>query len=408
MPMLFKYKAKNKNGEIKKGFFSSQEKQQVYDDLRKDGFTLIYLEKIESGKGIFGKIAGCCDKLQRITIEDKMIFIRHLAVMVEAGIALPRALEILKNQVRTPKFKKIVESIASDVRKGKTLASSMSQYPKVFNELFSNMIKAGEESGNLQYILSLLADHLEKEHATIAKVKGALIYPALILLVMIGIAAAMITMVIPKLAGIFIDMGISLPFTTRILINFSLWAKNNSVALIVDLAILLIILKIALSFKFGKRFVHLAQIRLPFFGNIFKKINSARFARVASSLIKSGINISQSLEITSGTLPNIYYRESMLKAAKDVQGGKTLHDALGKFESLYPLLVSQMTEIGEETGKSGEILSKLADFYEEDVDNLTKNISSIIEPVLMIIIGAAVCFFAVSMLMPMYSIIGAV
>jgi len=187
-----------------------------------------------------------------------------------------------------------------------------------------------------------------------------------------------------------------------------LWVKNNFYALLLDILILAAVIKVACSFSVSKRLFYYIQLKLPFFGKLYKKINASRFARITSSLLNAGISVSDSLKITSGTLPNVFYKESLLAAAKEVQAGKTLQESLEKFDFLYPLLVTQMIEIGEETGSSGEILSKLADFYEEDVDNATKNVSSIIEPVLMIVIGIAVGFFAISILMPMYSILGSV
>lgn len=406
--MDFHYKAKNQKGEIKEGEFSYQEKKQVYDQLREGGYVLISLEKISknSSRGLF--LEKISEKFSRISLEDKMIFTRHLAVMIGAGLALPRSLDILKNQARTNKFKNIIEEIAGEIKKGKSLASSFEKFPGVFGTLYSNMIKAGEEGGNLQEILELLAEHMEKENSLRAKVKGALIYPALILVVMAGIAAAMMTMVVPKLAAIFFDMGVKLPFATKILIKISIWAKENFAALLTDFLILAVLIRIVCLFDAVKKIFHFLQLRVPFLGKFYKKINAARFARVASSLINAGIPVSESLKITSGTLPNIYYKESLLLAAKDVQSGKTLQDSLARFDFLYPLLITQMIEIGEETGNSGNILAKLADFYQEDIDNAAKNISSIIEPVLMIVIGFFVGFFALSIMMPMYSILGSV
>jgi len=404
----FKYKAKNKKGEIKEGTFSIQEKKQIYDELRKNGFTLISLEKITKGGkniSIKEKLLG---RIGKITLEDKMIFTHHLSVMAGAGVSLPRALDILKNQARTDKFKNILEAISNDIKKGNTLAGSFAKFPKVFGSLYTNMIRAGEEGGNLQYILDLLSKHLEKENSLKSRIKGALIYPLLILVVMAGIIAVMMTVVVPKLAIMFSEMGVRLPFTTSILITFSLWVKNNFYALLLDILILAAVIKVACSFSVSKRLFYYIQLKLPFFGKLYKKINASRFARITSSLLNAGISVSDSLKITSGTLPNVFYKESLLAAAKEVQAGKTLQESLEKFDFLYPLLVTQMIEIGEETGSSGEILSKLADFYEEDVDNATKNVSSIIEPVLMIVIGIAVGFFAISILMPMYSILGSV
>ncbi len=406
MNKTFEYTAKNNLGEIKNGTFSSDERMQVYDRLKKEGYSVTLLKEVNQNKK--SKFEKWFDKFAWVTLEDKMLFVRHLAVMVDAGITLPRSLGILQHQARTERLKDIIKDIADNVQKGKSLSDSMEVHNKVFGHLFINIIKAGEKGGNLNSTLDLLAEHLEKEHSLMAKIRGAMAYPLMVVFAMVVVGIAMMILVIPKLANMFMELGVTLPLSTRVLINVSLWMKNHSVVAIIFLIVVGIMFKCFLSCSRGKKIFHLIILKIPKISDMVKKINSARFARIASSLIQAGIPLSESLRSTAQTLPNIYYKMSLEKVADEIQKGKNFHDALQEFDELYPLLVTQMAEIGEETGTSGSILAKLADFYEDDIDNFTKNLSSIIEPALMIVIACAVGFLAFAMIQPMYSLMGAI
>jgi len=406
MNKIFEYTAKNNTGEVKKGTFSSDERMRVYENLKQDGYSVSSLKELDQNKQpIFEK---CFNRFSWVTLEDKMLFVRHLAVMVDAGITLPRSLGILQNQARTTRLKNIIKDIADNVQRGKSLSESMESHNKVFGHLFINIVRSGEKSGSLNDTLNLLAKHLEKEHSLMAKIRGAMMYPAMVLFAMVVVGITMMIVVVPKLANMFMELGVTLPLSTTMLINISLWLKNNFVVAIILLIIMAIVLRCFLSRNFGKKIYHLIILKIPKVNIMVKKINSARFARITSSLIQAGIPLSEALRSTAKTLPNIYYKMSLEKTADEIQKGKNFHDALQEFDHLYPLLVTQMAEIGEETGTSGSILSKLADFYEEDIDNFTKNLSSIIEPALMVVIACAVGFLAFAMIQPMYSLMGAI
>jgi len=406
MNKTFEYTAKNNLGEIKKGVFSSDERMQVYENLKREGYSVSSLKELNQRKQ--SSIEKYLNRFSWITLEDKMLFVRHLSVMVDAGITLPRSLGILQHQARTQRLKDIIKDITDSVQQGKSLSDSMEKHDKVFGHLFINIIKAGEKGGNLNGTLDLLAEHLEKEHSLMAKIRGAMFYPATVLFAMIVVGIAMMILVVPKLASMFMELGVTLPVSTRLLIGVSLWMTNNFVVTMIILAIIAIAFKCSLSCKRGKKVFHFIILNIPKVSNMVRKINAARFARIASSLIQAGIPLSESLRSTAKTLPNIYYQMSLEKVADEIQKGKNFHDALQEFDDLYPLLVTQMAEIGEETGTSGSILAKLADFYEEDIDNFTKNLSSIIEPALMVVIACAVGFLAFAMIQPMYSLMGAI
>lgn len=268
------------------------------------------------------------------------------------------------------------------------------------------MIRVGEKGGNLEEVLKNLAQYLKKEHDFISKVRGAMTYPAVIIVAMIGIGITMMIVVMPKITAMFEEMDVNLPITTRILIFITnILSRYFVVAGIVFIVLLFVTIKFLKTQK-GKRTLSWLALRLPVIKKIIQKMNCARFARSFSSLIESGVPIVESLTITSQTVGNFFYSRSLIDVSVDVKKGKNIQESLDKYKNLYPVLVVQMTGVGEQTGELSGIMGRLADFYEEEVSNVTENLASIIEPVLMIVIGAAVGFFAVSMIQPMYSMMG--
>jgi type IV pilus assembly protein PilC len=266
------------------------------------------------------------------------------------------------------------------------------------------MIRVGESSGNLEEVLNILAVQIEREHELMSKVKGALTYPAVVLTAMLGIAVIMLTYVLPKLLGVFTDMKVELPASTKFVIAVSDAFRHHSLLVGIGLVFLIVFLKIFLSTVSGKKFLSFFLLNFPVVKNIVIKINCSRFARTYSSLLKSGVSAIESLRIISRTLTNYYYKEAVKEGVEKIQKGVALSAIIAEKPRIFPVLLTQMLQVGEETGKTEAVLLKLAEFYEEEVNQLSKNISSIIEPILMIVIGAAVGFFAISMLQPMYSI----
>jgi len=384
---------------MKSGETEGKNKSSIVENLRTDGFFVTAIEeksekiKRKTRRAIFGGIS----------LKDKMMFARHLSVMLGSGLSLPRALNIISNQTKNKKFKAVLEGLEKEVKMGNPLADSLEKQA-VFDELSVNMIKVGEVGGNLEEVLKTLADQLEKEHNLMSRVKGAMYYPSVILIVMFGVGIAMMTFVVPKLTTIFQDIKTPLPLSTRLIITVSDFMANNQI--IVGLSVFAIVGIVIVFFKssFGKKIVGTVSAGLPIIKNVIIKLNNARFARIYSSLTKSGVSVVESLKIISHTLTNVKYRNAFAAISEEVQKGKPLHEELGKYPHLFPILTVQMVDVGEETGKTVEVLENLAAFFEEEVDQITKNLSSIIEPVLMVIIGIAVGFFAISMILPMYSI----
>jgi type IV pilus assembly protein PilC len=402
----YSYIAKSLKGEEKSEVVEAKNVRELAKTLKQQGFILVKAEAAaEEDKKRKLKIS--LPFLERVSLEDKMMFTRNLQVMVASGLPLPRALQTLAEQAKNKKLKNALSDIREKIVKGKNFSEALKDYPDIFPELFQNMIKVGEESGTLEKVLEVLSRQMEREHELKAKVKGALMYPAVIILAMVGIGILMLIVVVPELGRTFEELGIELPVTTRLVIGIGTFMAERWYLAIVILIVLVFLLWTASKTKLGKKIIDTFMLKLPVISALIKKTNSAYTVRTLSSLIASGIPIVRSLEIVAGVLGNIYYKEAIMEAAEKVKKGGKLSEALKAHKDIYPLVVFQMIEVGEETGESSEILARLADFFEEEVGNATKNLASVIEPVLMIIIGAAIGFFAISMVQPMYSMLGA-
>lgn len=406
MPTYF-YTAKTKKGETKTGTSEAIDPHQLANLLRRQELVLISAEKtaLEEKVSRFD-LNNFLQKIGRISLVEKMVFSRHLSIMIKAGLSLNQALRALAEQTKNPKFKKIIGRVDEDLRRGQPFSDCLAKEPKVFNELFVSMVRVGETSGNLDKVLRLLAEQMKKDQALISRVRGAMMYPAVVITAMIGIGVLMMIMVVPKLTEVFTEFDMELPLSTQIIIGLSNFLKNHLFLGLIILIGLIVLLHFGLKNKRVKRVLDRIYLHLPILGNLVQKVNSARFARTLSSLIDSGVAIVNALKTVAGTLGNIHFKEALINSSEQVQKGKEFSQALSSYKNLYPPMVIQMIQVGEQTGSLSDILKNLADFYEEEIDNTTKNLSSIIEPVIMIIIGAAVGFFAISMIQPMYSMMG--
>lgn len=409
---LFSYTAKSITGELKAGSQEAGSEAELAHALRDQGFILTSLDTA-AGQTITAPASSNLKNLDlmeflpffnSVPLAEKMIFARHLAVMIGAGLSMTRALDILSLQTKNKNFSKTIKIIKENVNQGQTFADSLAKYPKIFSELFVNMVRVGESSGSLEETLKILAYQMEKEHELKSKVKSAMIYPAIIITVMFAIGILMMVMVVPKLTQTFKEMGSDLPLTTQLLISFSDFLSAHWLIGIIGLITLLALGRLAIKTSTGKMAADWVLLRLPIFGEITKKVNSARLARTLGALVESSVPIVQSLQIIAGTLGNSFFRQSLVQASTNMQKGGQLSKFIDTYPQLYPAMVGQMISVGEETGTLGTVLGKLADFYEEEVANVTKGMAAIIEPVLMVIIGAAVGFFAISMIQPMYSV----
>jgi type IV pilus assembly protein PilC len=400
----FTYTAKSYSGETKNGEAVAQDEKNLAQQLRGEGFLVTSIALIEEEKK--SKSAGkFFDMFQSVPLKEKMIFARNLSIMVASGLTVSRAISNLALQTQNKTFKKILLDIFDEVQNGKFLSEGLAKYTNVFGELFINMVRVGETAGNLDEVLKIVAVQLEKEHNLKSKVKGAMVYPAVILVVMFVIGIIMLMFVLPKLMGVFKDMDAQLPPMTQFVVNLSDALRNHGLLVGGGFVILVLFLQYFLRQKAGKKALSWASLKFPLFSPLVKQMNCARFARIYSSLLKSGVGAVEALQIISRTLTNYYYQQALLGSVEDIQKGVSLSKILGDHPEIFPILVSQIVQVGEETGKTETVLLQLAEFYEEEVDQITKNMSSIIEPLLMVVIGGAVGFFAIAMLQPMYSLL---
>jgi len=402
----FLYTAKNQEGETKAGKLEATNEHELAAVLRQEGLILISAETADNEKKFGLDIKKMIARLGHISLVEKMMFTRHLAIMVKAGLSLNQALKTLAEQTKNPRFKRAIIVIEDNVRQGKTFSESLALYPKIFNNLYVNMVKVGETSGNLDEVLNNLAEQMKKDHDLISRIRGAMIYPAVIIIAMVGIGILMMIMVVPKLTEVFDELNVDLPLSTQLIIGVSNFLQNHLIWSLVILVASIFLIKLSLRNKTIKKALHKVYLYTPILGPLLKKINSARFARTIGSLTESGVSIVKSLEITAETLGNIHFKKSLITCGQEVQKGRELSKSLSNYKNLYTPMVIQMVEVGEQTGNLSSILKTLAEFYEEEIDKITKNLSSIIEPVIMIVVGAAVGFFAVSMIQPMYSMMG--
>jgi len=398
----FIYTAKSYSGETKGGEIIAKDEKNVVQQLRAENFLLTSIKKIDEKEEEAS--VNFLDRFKRVPLKEKMIFARNLSVMITSGVSISKSLQNLEIQTQNKTFRKILADVLDELNSGKGLSEGLAKYPGVFNELFVNMVRVGEVGGNLDEVLKIVAVQMEKEHDLISKVRGAMIYPAVIIIAMVGIGILMLTYVLPQILGVFKDMNVKLPASTQFIVNVSDAFKNHSILVAVGLVSGVFFLKFFLSTIPGKKTLSYINIHAPVISNITIKVNCARFARIYSSLLKSGISVIDALKIVSNTLSNHYYKEALLKGIEEIQKGVNLSSVLSANPKIFPPLVYQIVEVGEETGKTESVLFQLAEFYEEEINQITKNMSSIIEPVLMILIGGAVGFFAVSMLQPMYSL----
>jgi type IV pilus assembly protein PilC len=397
------YSAKNYSGETKSGEMDVKNERDVATQLRAEGYILTSFKELKEEKANEVGVK-FLDRLFSISLKDKLMFTRNMSVMIASGLPISRAVKNISVQTRNKKFQSILVSIYDDIQAGTTFADGLARYPGVFGDLFVNMIRVGESSGNLEEILEILSLQLEKEHDLMSKIKGAMTYPAVIIVAMIGIAVLMLTYILPKMMGVFADMQVDLPASTQFVIGLSNVLRAHYILVAVSFVIFGLTLRFLLTTEKGKKILGFILINLPVIKNMVIKVNCARFARIYSSLLRSGVPVVQALTIISNTLTNYYYKTAVKAGIEDVQKGVSLSAVIEKNPKVFPVLMAQMAQVGEETGKTETVLLKLAEFYEDEISQISKNMSSIIEPVLMIFIGGAVGFFAISMLQPMYSL----
>ncbi len=396
--MKYSYTAINKEGNKYTAIMEVADKSVFYQEFKKTGDVLVTVEEAKK------KVAMNFSFFRNIKTIEKITFARNVGNMLEAGLSLSRAISVIERQSTNPKMEEVCRALNAAISAGKSFNEALASRPKVFSTLFISMVKAGEESGNLNESLKHIATQMEKSYLLRKKVKGAMMYPSVIMGVMILIAILMMIYVVPALTKTFTDLKVKLPASTQFVLGVSSLVQNHFIAGFFGLIAMIVGFYYGMKTRMGKRLVDSLVLRIPIVAPILKESNSAYTTRTLASLLAAGVDLLQAVRITQEVLQNSHYKEVLAKAEKVVEKGGTLSGVFAAEKKLYPVFVPEMISVGEETGKLSTMLMGVANFYEAEVEQKTKDLSTIIEPFLMVIIGACVGFFAVSMITPMYSV----
>lgn len=340
----------------------------------------------------------------RVSIQDQILFAKHLAIMTKAGMPLLNSLLLIQKQTRSKSFMTILKQVIIDVDNGQFLSTSMEQYRGVFGDLFINVIRVGEASGTLVENLNYLALELSKQQELRRKIKGALMYPLIILLATLGIVGVLIFLVFPKIMPVFASLNLQLPLPTRILIGTNVFFLNYWPFILAGGIMAAVGFWGLLRVRGFRKFLHRAFLYIPILGGVIRNVNMANFARTFGVLLKSGVKIVESMTIASRTLSNLVYEEELQRAAIEITKGGQISHYLNQHQNLFPLMLSQMIEVGENTGNLSETLLYISEYYEAEVNAVTKNLTNILEPFLLIFMGLMVGFVAIAIIMPIYGI----
>lgn len=395
MPVYI-WKGKNSQGEKRKGEIEAPDQTAVLAQLKR--LRIVDPVIKEKPKDVFENIAFFKPK---VTGKDVVIFTRQLSTMIDAGLPLVQGLEILEKQQENPTFKKILGNIRSDVEAGSTLADSMRKHPKVFDNLFCNMIEAGETGGILDTILSRLAIFMEKAMALKKKIKGAMTYPTICLAISLLILVIILVFVVPVFKSMFEGFGHSLPLPTQIVVNLSEFFKKNWLYIIIFFFLMTLVIKKVYATEKGRLFFDRYALKAPVFGLLLRKVAVAKFTRTLSTMLHSGVPILEALQVVGKTAGNKIIERAVFRVADSIAEGRPIAEPLEE-SGVFPNMVVQMINVGESVGALDAMLEKIADFYDEEVDQAVANLTAMIEPFMMVFLGGMIGGIVVAMYLPIF------
>ncbi|HPF31188.1 MAG TPA: type II secretion system F family protein [Candidatus Saccharibacteria bacterium] len=366
--------------------------------LINQGFTPLDIKEIKENDNLLSKLSN------RITTKDRVVFTRQLATLIGAGLPLSQSLNTVLEQTQNKKLQSIVQDISVSVEGGKSLSESFSKFPEVFDQVFLSLVGAGEASGTLDNALQRIAYQQEKDAATMSKIKGALTYPIIVLVVIFGVMAFMLFTVVPQVEKLYIDLKKELPFLTKAMVMMADFVSNYWWLLIIATCVFLYFFVQWLKTESGIKIKDTFKLNIPIFGDMFKKLYMARFMRTGQTLLSTGVSMLDVLKITSRSVNNTIVEKSIMNATEKVKGGKALSVAL-KPENYILTLVPQMIKIGEQSGRIDEMMGKTAQVYEDELDEQIKAISTAIEPILMVVLAVVAGSMVGAILLPIYSLV---
>lgn len=400
--MKYKITALTKEGDSYNEVIEAADRFSIYRDVRARGDRVLSLSEDTAGRVL--SLSFITNLFNHIALDDKVVLARNLAAMLEAGLTTSRALSVMERQSKNPHLKSVLGAIIADVKRGGTLSEAFGKFTDVFSPLFISMVRAGEESGKLADSLRVVSVQMERASNLTKKIRGALIYPSIVIIAMIGISILMLIFVVPTLTQTFKELGTKLPPTTQFIIDVSAFLTQHTLLAISGMFIVVFGLITLARTAPGRRASDWLILRMPIIKGLVMETHSARTARTLSSLLSSGVDMLLAITITRDVVGNHLYQKVLIDAESAVMKGQTLSESFTKHPELYPPLLSEMIAVGEETGRLSDLLKETAEFYEESVDRQTKDLSTVIEPLLMVVIGTFVGFFALSMIAPIYSL----
>ncbi|MGC8784112.1 MAG: type II secretion system F family protein [Armatimonadota bacterium] len=389
----FAYTFRDSMGTVRSGTSEAESAEILRKRLQEQGFTVTEVRQIRAQRpgGGWG----------RVKLSDLAIFCRQFSTMQDAGVSIVRSLDVLAQQTQSAKLRRIIMDIQAEVEAGQTLSKAMSKYPNVFSNLFIGLIRAGEVGGVLEESLQRLAAFLEADVALRRKVRAAMTYPTIVVIAALAIVIGLVTFILPKFFDVFKDLGIKeFPVMTQMLMDFSNFLTSRWYVMIAIVVLVVIAFRMFVRTRIGRRLYDRLKLKLPVFGPLNHKIALARFSRTLSTLLSSGVPILQALETVAGTVANEIIAEAVMEARARIREGDRIGPPLEK-SGMFPPMVVHMISIGEESGALDQMLSKVADFYESEVESTLQSLTSAIEPVLIVLLGGMVGFIVISLLLPL-------
>jgi type IV pilus assembly protein PilC len=399
---FFSYKVKSPEGNVLTGTIEAREERMAVDRLRRQRFIVLKIGEIKKNT-LRDLLDGINFLKKRVRQKDLVLFSRQLSTLIGAGVPIVQGLTILLNQIENPAFKEIITSIREDIESGTSITEALSRHPTVFGELYVNMVKSGELGGILDVILERLSGYLEAAARLRGKIRSAMVYPAVIALVAGGVTTFLLIVVIPAFVRIFQEAGAQLPLPTQILLMISNFLKHYIVFIIIGLIVFVVGLRQYYKTEAGSMRIDSLLLRLPIFGMLLRKIAVAKFSRTFGTLVKSGVPILEALDTVARTSGNRVIEKAVLQAKDSIREGERLSEPLIA-SGAFPPMVTQMISVGEETGNLDAMLSKIAEFYEQEADAAVSGLTSMIEPVIIVFMGIVIGAIAISMYMPMFQL----
>ncbi len=397
--MKFKYQARTKTGELQVGYIESPERQAALNTLAEHDLYVLSLETVLSKKG-----GGLFSLFNRVKLKDLMVFTRQLSTLTESELPLGKAMKIMHDQTKNPVLKEAVYQIFQDIESGLSLSQALERQNKIFSDFYINMIRSAEVTGGLENALSFLASYLEKETQWKGKIFNAMIYPAVLLVLFVIVAGIMVVVVFPKIKPLFEQSNAQLPMISQIVFGVGDFVSTKWWLVLFIGFIVGYILYDYFKSPEGKQVGGQLLLKLPIFGPMYQKIYIARFAQSFSILIKGGIPVAQAIEIAGDTIMNFVYRTLFQNMSQGVKEGAQFSDLLLSYERYFPAMVGQMTAIGETTGRMDDMMLKISDFYEREVNNVVGTLSELLQPILLVVMGVFVGLLFASILLPIYNL----